>query len=175
MARVVSGTGYVRYSLICMATCSPKGEGLRPSLNIMDGMFSQLLKPILSKVHPCAVEEVKHHGQKERRICDTLEPLMNAHRLVVDAAVIRKDYETQDTKRQLFYQLTRMTRERGALKHDDRLDALAIAVNYWVEHMARDTETAHEEHLDALRQKELDRFAEGVLGHRPQAARWVVV
>jgi hypothetical protein len=34
--------------------------------------------------------------------------------------------------------MTRLTRDRGALQHDDRLDALAIAVGYWVESMARD-------------------------------------
>lgn len=37
----------------------------------------------------------------------------------------------------MFYQMTRITKERGALKHDDRLDALAMAVAYWVEHTFR--------------------------------------
>ena len=38
----------------------------------------------------------------------------------------------------LFYQLTRLTRERGALGHDDRLDALSMAVAFFVEVMDAD-------------------------------------
>ena len=41
---------------------------------------------------------------------------------------------------QLFYQMTRITRDRGALVNDDRLDALAMAVQYWVDAMAQDVE-----------------------------------
>jgi hypothetical protein len=41
---------------------------------------------------------------------------------------------------QLFYQLTRISRDRGALVNDDRLDALAMAVQYWVDAMAQDAE-----------------------------------
>lgn len=35
------------------------------------------------------------------------------------------------------YQMTHITAERGALTNDDRLDALAMAVQYWVDEMAR--------------------------------------
>jgi len=38
----------------------------------------------------------------------------------------------------LFYQMTRLTADRGALRHDDRLDALSMAVAYWSEQMAVD-------------------------------------
>lgn len=131
--------------------------------NFGDGMFSQLLKPVMTKVHPCTIEEVKHSTQKERRICDTLEPLMNQHRLIVDTSVIRKDAEATPAS-QLFYQLTRITRDRGALAHDDRLDVLAIAVNYWVEHMSRDTDKAYDEHKEALLDAALRDFAGSVWG-----------
>lgn len=132
--------------------------------NFGDGMFSQLLKPVMSRVHPVTIEEVKHSTQKERRICDTLEPVLNQHRLIVDASVFKKDFETEDQKRQLFYQLTRISREKGALAHDDRLDALSIAVSYWVEHMARDTEKAAEEHKQKLLEDSLRDFANTVMG-----------
>ena len=36
--------------------------------------------------------------------------------------------------------MTRITRDRGALVNDDRLDALAMAVQYWVDAMAQDVE-----------------------------------
>ncbi len=125
--------------------------------NFGDGMFVQLLKPVFSRVHPCAIEEVRHSTQKERRICDTLEPVMNQHRLIFDASVIKRDFEAEP-HRQLMYQLTRITRERGALINDDRLDALTIAVSYWVEAMARDTDRAADDHKAELLRKELTDF-----------------
>ena len=33
--------------------------------NFGDGMFVELLKPILFKIHPCTIEEVRHSIQKE--------------------------------------------------------------------------------------------------------------
>ena len=33
----------------------------------------------------------------------------------------------------LFYQMSRMCREKGAVKHDDRLDALAQGVQYYTD------------------------------------------
>ncbi|GAB2639827.1 hypothetical protein GCM10026988_04330 [Vibrio panuliri] len=117
--------------------------------NFGDGMFTQLLKPWLNIIYPCNVEEVKHHTQKERRIIDTLEPVMMQHRLVFAPRVIENDYamvkgENPDTKHvpleksqqySLFHQMTRITYERGALAHDDRLDALAMMVSYWIDWM----------------------------------------
>lgn len=126
--------------------------------NFGDGMFTQLLKPVFGKVHPCEIEEVKHSTQKERRICDTLEPIMNQHRLIFDTSVIRKDSESEP-RNQLFYQMTRMTRERGAVAADDRADVLAIAVAYWVESMARDSDKAADDH----RQEELERTLKGFI------------
>ena len=140
--------------------------------NFGDGMFSQLLKPVFSRVHPVTIEEVKHSTQKERRICDTLEPVLNQHRLIVDAQVIKKDFEAEP-HRQLFHQLTRITRDKGALINDDRLDVLSIAVNYWVEHMARDTEKAAEDHRAEMLRRELENFSSTVLGHsRDTDLRW---
>lgn len=132
--------------------------------NFGDGMFSQLLKPVMSRIHNCAIEEVKHSIQKERRICDTLEPILNQHRLVVAQDVIEKDHRfTAEPHNQLFYQLSRITRDKGALKSDDRLDVLAMAVGYWAESMSRDTDKAHEEHLEAIREKELEEFIESAM------------
>lgn len=115
--------------------------------NFGDGMFTQLLTPVLRSIYPVTVEEVRHNTQKERRIIDTLEPVMNQHKLVVSPKVIREDWESTrelPTEKalpyQLFYQLTRVTKERGALRHDDRLDALSMAVGYWTEAMAQDVE-----------------------------------
>ncbi|CAB4150117.1 hypothetical protein UFOVP562_4 [uncultured Caudovirales phage] len=142
--------------------------------NFGDGMFTQLIKPVLARIYPCTVEEVKHSTQKEARIIDTLEPVMSTHRLIVDAKVIQKDFDTaKDLKKSLFYQMTRLTRDRGALTHDDRLDALAIAVAYWTESMARDNNKAakdiRNQHLD----KELKKFMSNILGSKPRPTTWM--
>ena len=36
----------------------------------------------------------------------------------------------------LFYQMSRMCREKGAVKHDDRLDCLAQGVKYYTDALA---------------------------------------
>ena len=127
--------------------------------NFGDGMFTQLLKPVLYKKYPVSIEEVRHSIQKEKRIIDTLEPVMNSHRLIVDDKIILEDFNTE-LKHQLFYQMTRLTRDRGSLAFDDRLDALAIAVNYWTEVMDRDAEMALEDHRNEVLEEALADFME---------------
>jgi hypothetical protein len=138
--------------------------------NFGDGMFTQLLKPVLGRIYPCTIEEVKHSQQKEKRIIDTLEPVLNQHRLIIDAKVVDADYRStaslsSDVKAQyqLFYQLSRLTKDRGALSRDDRLDALAMAVGYWVEQMARDVDIALKESKAEKIDKELEKFVDSIL------------
>jgi hypothetical protein len=80
--------------------------------------------------------------RKEDRIIDALEPVMNQHRLIVDRSVVEWDYssnkEAAPEERllyMLFYQMSRMCREKGAVKHDDRLDSLAQGVKYFTDAM----------------------------------------
>lgn len=134
--------------------------------NFGDGMFTKLLEPVLRRIYPCAVEEVHSVGQKERRIIDVLEPVLNQHRLVVDAALLRAD-QKDEVKYQLFHQLTRITRDRGSLRHDDRLDALAMAVAYWTEYLDRDVTSEEDKRMEELLDQQYRDFEELVLGHRP--------
>lgn len=150
--------------------------------NFGDGMFGELIKPVFGRIHPCTIEEVKHSSQKEKRIIDTLEPVMNQHRLIVDPRVIEKDYQSIQSdgeiqeRYRLFYQMSRITRDKGSLAQDDRLDALAIAVSYWVQAMARDTELAHRQHKQELLQKELDKFMETAIGNRSNRSNsWISI
>lgn len=143
--------------------------------NFGDGMFVELFKPVLTKVHPCTIEEVRHNIQKERRIIDTLEPVMNQHRLVVDPKVIQDDYESaqryphdSQLKYQLIYQLSRLTRQRGAITHDDRLDALSMAVAYWTEQMAQDVDKRIVDRKEDLLKEELDRFLGNFNNNNPK-------
>jgi hypothetical protein len=140
--------------------------------NFGDGMFGALLKPVMAKVHPVLIEDVQSRGAKEPRMADVLEPVLNSHRLVVDWSVVKKDAEAEP-KRQLFYQMSRLTRDRGALAHDDRLDALTMAVAYWVEAMARDTDRAAEEHQEALLKADLEDFMSQALGGSRGGAGWL--
>lgn len=144
--------------------------------NFGDGMFTKLFTPWLAKVgYPCTVEEVKHSQQKEKRIIDTLEPVMNQHRLIVDPKVVMEDakaYE-EDKHYGLFFQMTRITRDKGALIHDDRLDALAIMVAYWVEAMARDVDKAAADHRQKLMEMELRKMVNHAMGQKDDLGpRW---
>ena len=148
--------------------------------NFGDGMFTKLLTPFLTRIYPCTTEEIHSSIQKEKRIIDTLEPVMNQHRLIVDERLIKKDSENYNGyaldhahKYQLFYQMTRITRERGAIAKDDRLDALAMAVAYWVETMDKDVQKAQEDHRAAALEKELAKFATQVFGYTPSSSNWI--
>jgi Holliday junction resolvasome RuvABC endonuclease subunit len=135
--------------------------------NFGDGMFNQLFMPVLKKVHSVTMSEVRHNTQKERRIIDVLEPVMNQHRLVMDKKVIQKDFDScqhlppeQALRYQLMYQLTRLTADRGALTNDDRLDALAMACQYWVDAMAQDVEQRMGVRKEELMAAEINRLRE---------------
>lgn len=144
--------------------------------NFGDGMFMELLKKHTNTLYPVAVEERRAVGQKERRIIDVLEPVMMQHRLIVDPRVIESDYQTSegDIKYSCFYQMTRLTADRGSLAHDDRLDALAGAVGYWVEQMSRSGAVEAEKHKVDLLEKELESFVQGILGIGSQkASSWL--
>lgn len=143
--------------------------------NFGQGMFESLLKPVLRKYHPCAIETVRHNIQKERRICDVLEPLMNAHKLIVNRSVFLNDWESvkayapEDQRNYLLaFQLSRITRERGALKHDDRLDALAMVCQYWADFMAQDADRKMTERRDDAQERAIERFLRGAIGGTPE-------
>ena len=168
--------GYADESLevLCRVAKEQKVNKIIVESNFGDGMFTQLIKPVLTRVHPVSIEEVRHNTNKEKRIIDTLEPILNQHRLVVDDKVIQQDYQSEvDLKYKLFYQLTRLTRDKGSLIHDDRLDALSIAVGYWVETMDRDILRAVEDHKKDLLRDELDKFMESSIGRPQKRDNWV--
>jgi hypothetical protein len=67
---------------------------------------------------------------------------MNQHKLIIDRGVVEWDYASNKDAApeerllyMLFYQMSRMCREKGAVKHDDRLDSLAQGVKYFTDAM----------------------------------------
>lgn len=148
--------------------------------NYGDGMFTQLLKPVARLICPeTGVDDAERSvGQKEKRIADTLEPVFNQHRLVVNSSLLKKDYDSTSglpleggaqQRYRLFFQMTRLTRDKGALVNDDRIEALSGAVGHWVGAMAQDVEKAVSDAREGLLREELDRFMESVTGYqRPE-------
>ena len=129
-------------------------------------MFGQLLKPFLAKQYPCTIELVRQTTNKHRRILDTLEPLISQHRLVVDLAVVKDDYEMTNSlyspetalRYQLMYQLSRLQKEVHSLAQDDRIDCLQVACNHWVKHLSRDQELAMKMRKEELFNAEMEKY-----------------
>jgi hypothetical protein len=69
--------------------------------------------------------------------------------------------------------MTRITRDKGALRHDDQIDALAIAANYWVQRMDRDQTLSYNQHKEDLLDQELERFMETAIGREPEEDRFI--
>ncbi len=135
--------GYSDSTLLdILAKCGTYGvTSLVIETNFGDGIVGELFKKHLinTKQH-INIEEVRANVRKEDRIIDSLEPVLNQHRLIVDRGVIDWDYASnKDSPAEerllymLFYQMSRMCREKRAVKHDDRLDCLAQGVKYFTD------------------------------------------
>ena len=111
--------------------------------NFGDGIVSELFRKHLQQTKQAIdIEEVRANVRKEDRIIDSLEPILNQHRLVIDRSVIEKDFKSNPDAPpeerllyMLFYQMSRMCREKGAIRHDDRLDALSQGIKYFTDAM----------------------------------------
>jgi hypothetical protein len=126
--------------------------------NFGDGAIMELMKKHAQEMKVgMNFEEVRATTRKEDRIIDTLEPVLNQHRLIIDQRLIDWDYRSNPDQapeerlpRMLMYQLTRMCREKGAVKHDDRVDALALGVKYFQDVLAI---SAQQQAIDHSRQQ----------------------
>lgn len=145
--------------------------------NFGDGMFTKMLQPVLRAIHPVTCEDAERStGQKEKRVIDILEPVMMQHRLVIADSVVRDDQRDdrypdlppdQRLKYRLFYQMTRLTKEKGALGHDDRIEAVAGAVRYWVEQLAVDQKGKVDDAKEEALKRELQKHLDHIVGAKP--------
>ena len=141
--------------------------------NFGDGIVSELFKKHIQQTKQFIdIEEVRANVRKEDRIIDALEPILNQHRLIVDRGVIEWDYSSnKDSPSEsrllymLFYQMSRMCRMKGAVKHDDRLDCLAQGVKYYTDAMGISAQEA----INIRKQKEWEDILEDFLDS-PQAS-----
>lgn len=137
--------------------------------NMGFGAFKEVWTPILRKYWEGSIQDDMVHGQKERRIIDTLEPVMGRGALIINRAIVESDTSTtlryEGGKRvtySFFHQLAKITYEAGALVHDDRLDALEGAVRYWVPFLTIDEDKAAE----AKKKAEFAAFMKDPFGHK---------
>jgi hypothetical protein len=167
--------GYSPATLEALASLSAKHEVniIVPEDNFGDGMFGKLLEPYVHAIRPCRVEGIRSVGQKELRIIGALEPVMKQHRLVIDQSVLREDVKQPATHSGI-YQITHMTSARGALKHDDMADVLAMGVGHWVEYLNADAKKAEADRIAAKeRENEARYFSWAVGGSFTKAPRGI--
>ena len=127
--------------------------------NFGDGIVAELFKKHIQQTKQAIyIEETRANVRKEDRIIDSLEPVLNQHRLIVDRKVIDWDYKSNPDEApekrllyMLFYQMSRMCREKFAVKHDDRLDCLAQGVKYYTDALSISAERE-------IAQRRLDEF-----------------
>lgn len=140
-------SGYDQSTLDYMTAMAVKWrpETITIEENYGNGAFKAIWEPVLFRDHKCEILEEWSSGQKELRIIDTLEPLINAGKVVMDEECMKQDAELSKhyavekrSSYSVFYQMARITRAKNALKHDDRLEALAGACRHWIEVINQD-------------------------------------
>jgi hypothetical protein len=145
--------------------------------NFGNGAYLHTWLPILRANYPhvigggCAIDETWESGQKELRIIDVLEPIIARGSLVFNDDIMRDEEKSlahypveRRPSYSLLHQIAHITREKNALQHDDRLDALAGACRYWVEQMGVNQERA----IQAVREKEFQDWIKNPLGRNTQ-------
>ena len=155
-------------------------NSIQVEANYGGGMFTSLFEPIQFAIYPCSVEEYTVTGQKEVRIIESLEPVLNQHRLVVDKTVLEADLKLREgvgDKTALSYcgsyQLSRLTRDRGALRHDDRIEVLSAACGYWTEMIGNDVRLVEDQHKEKMHREQLEAFMRSADAlWRPKRRNW---
>lgn len=146
--------------------------------------MAQLLRPFIAqlRIEPgdpdwpqypegwnCAIElsRVRRELYKEQRIIAALEPLMNQHRIVVDASCL-KPTDGLPISHELQYQIAAITKEKGSLRFDDRVDALSELAFHFMHRV----NVSQEQHAERLREKafedEIKKWRRETEGFRPQ-------
>ncbi len=147
--------------------------------NFGDGIVSELFRKHLQQTHQAIdIEEIRANVRKEDRIIDSLEPVINQHRLICNRSVIDWDYKSNPEEApelrlmyMLFYQMSRMCREKGAVKHDDRLDCLAQGVKYFTDALSISANEAIKER----HREEFKDLLEGFLDDPQSSANHIVM
>ena len=155
-----------------------KASTLLIESNFGDGIVGELFKKHIQNLQMnIGIEETRANVRKEDRIIDALEPVLNQHRLVVDRSVIDWDYKSNPDEPperrllyMLFYQMSRMCREKGAVRHDDRIDCLAQGVKYFTDAFG----ISAAEEIKARKRDEWNQMLESFIEDPQQSANHLV-
>lgn len=137
--------------------------------NYAQGVWSTAFGGVIEKLQtpqhmPFLKEAEWAKGQKEVRIIGALEPAMNSHRVVLNEEVVRreaaKSRATEDYQYSLMYQMTHLTKDRGSLIHDDRVEALSGLVQVLEAAVGEDIDAARKSIAEQQMQDVIDDFVE---------------
>lgn len=145
-----------------------KSDKILVEKNFGFGAFNAVWLPVLrAKWEAASVEDDMVFGQKELRIIDTLEPVLGRGALIINERVLKDEYKSiahhpaaRAHTFSLFHQLTKITKDRDSLIHDDRVDALAGAVKYYSLMLAID----QTKKLEAMKQAEFQKWLQDPMG-----------
>jgi len=136
---------------LCKVMIENNVKQVRMQKTAIDQSYSGHLQRVMGQMGlKIGIEFVPAVGQKEVRIIDTLEPILASHLWVISPRVARDQ--------ELMSQLTRLTRERGALIHDDRVDAAQICLSAFTEDFLVDPDRLIEDREDQEFQDEIKSY-----------------
>lgn len=129
--------------------------------NFGNGMFTALLiARARARGTKVSIEEVYNTGCKELRMADVLEPLFSGHKIIFDESLIEQDIQeiskyplTTRKIYSLWHQINGLTRDKGCLAHDDKIDALSMACAHWANYLSVDSAKAAQAKARAEHQK----------------------
>lgn len=154
---VPGGINDIAFDKLTQAMHRWQVQNIHVEKNFGNGAFAEAWRPVLAKYYEeqsegrvtmgPVIEDVWESGQKEKRIIDVLEPVLGRHRLVINQSILASDVASSQKysieKRPLYqfmHQLTKITRDRGSLVHDDRVDAVAGGVRFFINRLAQDAD-----------------------------------
>ncbi len=133
--------------------------------NFGDGAFARIFQPYVDKyLDNVGIVEVRAKGQKELRIINTLEPLLNQHKIIFDKTLLDRDAQVSLSS-SITYQISHITRERDCLREDDRIDSLEMACSYAVQEFLdtneeRLEEISKEQEMEAIMKQTNELFSD---------------
>jgi hypothetical protein len=165
---VPGGTSPDRFNQIIKLIQEYKVNLILVEKNYGNGAYTEALKGAMSARNVvCPIEEVWSAGQKELRIIDALEPVIGSHKLMLDKRVLQHDIESTQkypvekrSSYQLLFQMARITRSRGALMHDDRLESLSQGVTHLIKRISINADKA----IAKKKQQKLEAFQKDPYG-----------
>ncbi len=164
--------GYSDEALMFLAQKAEKYKvnKIVPEKNFGSGMFTELFRKVLDKVYSCFIEDdFRVSGQKEKRIIDNVAPILGNHQLIFSEEAIKREAEwvqsnpADNLQYSLMYQMTHITYDKGSLVHDDRLDALAIGLQYVADMVI----TSDEKRLELIKEKEMEEWLHNKVYNTP--------